>query len=165
MSQVLEQRIAVDAHNCDHTQRDQGHSHNNDTDGSGHGDPHQLRIAHQQDQGTGFHRISGFHHAAQELAGVGVVRRDHIDITVFPFFHDSGLAALPPGDEHDVADRDKCHRRGIVSDLQQVIGVCIAEAGDEIMAIFLDRLPGRENVTVDQVNAVIKVHRYHLPIL
>ena len=67
MSQVLEQRITVDAHDCDHTQWDQGHSHDDDTDGSGHGDPHQLRIADQEDQCTGFHCISGFHHAARSL--------------------------------------------------------------------------------------------------
>lgn len=165
MSQILKQRVSVNAHECKHCQRDQRHSHDNDPNGGRHGDPHQHRIADQEDQGSSFHGVSRFHHAAEQLTGVGVVRRDHIDIAVFPFFHDSGLAALPPGDEHDVPDRDKGFDTGIVTDLQQVVGISFAEAGNEALIVLRDRLPGCEDVTIDQVDPVVMlVHKSHLPI-
>jgi len=87
MPQILEQRISIDAHNREHTQRNQCDGHNDDADGGRHRDPHQFRIAYQNYECYCLNGIPCFHHTAQQLAGVSIVRRNGIHIAVFAFFH------------------------------------------------------------------------------
>ena len=54
MAQVLEQGVTVNAHDSQHSQGEQGHGHDDDFNGAGHREPHQLRVACQDQQETGF---------------------------------------------------------------------------------------------------------------
>ena len=45
MAQILKQRIAVDTHNGQNPQWEQSHGHDDDFDGAGDREPHQLRVA------------------------------------------------------------------------------------------------------------------------
>ena len=88
MPQILEQRISIDAHNREHTQRNQCDGHNDDADGGRHRDPHKFRITDQNDKGYCLNSIPGFHHTTQQFARVSIVCRDGIYIAILFFFHD-----------------------------------------------------------------------------
>lgn len=72
VAQILEQGIAIDTHNGQNSQREQGHGHDDDFDGAGNREPHQLRVACQNQQEPGFHGVPQLQHPAQYLAGIGV---------------------------------------------------------------------------------------------
>ena len=80
MPQVLEQGAAVHPHGGYHPQRQQGNGHHHHPDHAAHGDPQQLRRPHQQQKEHRFHGVPGVDHAAQQLAGIGVVCRDGVDV-------------------------------------------------------------------------------------
>ena len=86
MPQVLEQGVSANSHECDHCQRNQGHGHDNNTNGGGHRNPLDFRVAHHDHKGNRLHGIPGFYHTAQQFAGIGVVCRDGIYVAVFLFF-------------------------------------------------------------------------------
>lgn len=74
-----------------HCQRDQSHSCDNNTDRRCHGNQKQDRISHNDKKEHRFNCISRLQHAAEDLAGVGIVRRDGVNITVFSVFHSKHL--------------------------------------------------------------------------
>ena len=84
--QVLEQGAAVHPHEGHHPQGQQSDGHDHHPDGAGQGDPQQLRHTHQKQQEPGLYRVPGFHHAPQQLAGIGVVGGDGVDVADFFFF-------------------------------------------------------------------------------
>lgn len=87
MSEVSEQGVAVHAHHGDDAKRDQRHHHDHDPHRGGHGNQHELRVAQAEDQNQRLNGVSRLDHAAEELAGVGKVRRDGVYVVEFLFFH------------------------------------------------------------------------------
>lgn len=70
--QVLKQGIAVNAHDRKHSQGEQGHGHDDDFYGAGDREPHQFRVARQNQQEPSLDRVSQFQHTAENLAGISV---------------------------------------------------------------------------------------------
>ena len=93
MAQVLEQRISVNAHDGQHSQREQSYGHNDDFYGACDREPHQLRVTRQNEQKPSFDGISQLQHTAKNLAGIGVVRRDgkHVIVRFFVHVHRPNL--------------------------------------------------------------------------
>lgn len=87
MAQVLKQGIAVNAHDSQHSQREQGHGHDNNFYGAGDREPHQLRVARQNQQEPSFYGISQLQHTTENLARVRVIRRDGEHVVVRFFVH------------------------------------------------------------------------------
>ena len=87
MPQILEQRVSANSHECDHCQRNQGHGHDDNANCGGHRNPFDFRVSNHDHEGNGLNGVPGFHHTAQQLAGIGVVCRDGIHVAVFLFFH------------------------------------------------------------------------------
>lgn len=94
MAKVLKQGIAIDTHHGQHTERKQGHRGYHDPDGAGHGDHEQDGVSCQNQQNHCFHRIPGLQHAAENFAGVRVVRRYGINVVVFFLFQMGHLPIL-----------------------------------------------------------------------
>ena len=65
MAQALEQGIPINAHDCQHTQGQQRHRHDDDLDGARHRQPHELRVACQNEQEPRFNSIAKLQHPAQ----------------------------------------------------------------------------------------------------
>ena len=80
---ILEQRIAAQPHQCEYGQRQQRDCHHRHFCGNGQMQPHQLWISYQCQQNTSLYRVPHLQQAAQQLAGVGVVGRYCVNITVF----------------------------------------------------------------------------------
>lgn len=68
MAEVLKQRIAINTHQCQHTERKQCHCGHHDPDGAGHGNHEQGWVTCQDQENHCFHRIPGLQHAAEDLA-------------------------------------------------------------------------------------------------
>lgn len=68
MAEILEQGIAINTHHGQYAQRKQRYRHDDNTDGSGHRNYHQLRIAHNRQKNNRFYGIPRFQHPAQDLA-------------------------------------------------------------------------------------------------
>ena len=86
---ILKQRVAAQPHQGKDAQRQQRHRHHYHLCGDRQMQPHQLRVAHDQQQSARLHSIAGFQQSAQELAGIRVVGRDGVDIAVFLFLSHS----------------------------------------------------------------------------
>ena len=80
---VLEQRVAAQAHQGKDAQRQQGYGHDHHLSRHWQVEPHQLRVSHQGQQDAGLYRVAGLQHPAHQLAGVSVVGRYRVDIAVF----------------------------------------------------------------------------------
>lgn len=94
MGGVLEQRIAAQPHQGEDAQGQQGDGHDHDLGGDAKMQPHQLRVAHEQQQGARLDGVARLQHPAQQLAGIGVVGRDGIYVAeLLIFCH--GLLLLP----------------------------------------------------------------------
>ena len=83
MGDILEQRVAAQAHQSKDTQWQQGYGHDNHLRRHRKVEPHQLRVAHQNEQDACLHSVAHLQHPAQQLAGVGIVRRDSVNVAVF----------------------------------------------------------------------------------
>ena len=80
VAEILEQRVAVDAHHRKHPQREQRYRHDNNADGSGHRDHHQLRISQKRQKNNRFYGISRFQHPAKDLTRVRIIGRYGINV-------------------------------------------------------------------------------------
>ena len=83
---VLQQRVAAQAHKGKHAQRQQGYGHNYHLGCHRQVEPHQLRIADYDQQQAGLYRVTGLQHPAQQLARVGIVGWYRVNVAVFSFF-------------------------------------------------------------------------------
>lgn len=93
MGSVLEQRVAAQTHQGENAQGQQGDGHDYHLGGNAQMQPHQLRVAHKQQQDARLDGVACLQHPAQQLAGVGVVGRDGIYVAVFLFLR-HGLLLL-----------------------------------------------------------------------
>lgn len=91
MGGVLEQRVAPQPHQGEDAQGQQGDGHDHDLGGDAQVQPHQLRVAHEQQQGSCLNCVARLQHPAQQLSGIGVVGRDGVYVAVFLFFGHSRL--------------------------------------------------------------------------
>ncbi len=158
MPQILEQGISIDSHDGNNAQRKQSHRHYNDLNGSRQRQPHQFRITYQAYQSNCLDGISGFHHAAEEFTGVGVVGRDRVDITVFFFFHNGLLRTLfrNPGDVENVIHGNEVLRHILLTDLKNAFGQRFVESVDQICTVFIfPAFTHIQDFTVHEVDAVI----------
>ena len=87
MSKVLDQRVSINAHYSNHSQRNKGDRHDNDADRSRHWNPHQFRITHQNYKKNSLNSITGFYHTTEEFSRIGVVSRNGVHIAEFLLFH------------------------------------------------------------------------------
>ena len=94
MGDILEQRVAAQPHQGKDTQRQQGYGHDDHFRRHRQVDPHQLRVAHQNKQDTCLHSIAHLQHPAQQLARIGVVRRDGVNVAVLSIISHKQLLVL-----------------------------------------------------------------------
>lgn len=83
MSYILEQGISINSHHGQHTKRKQRYRCNHNANRAGHRNHKQNRISHQDQEDNCLHCISRLQHAAEDLAGVGIVRRNGVNIIEF----------------------------------------------------------------------------------
>lgn len=62
---VLQQRIATNAHEREHAQRQQCHNHDDHFGSCGKMHPHQFRVTDQHQQDAGLYRVARLQHTAQ----------------------------------------------------------------------------------------------------
>ena len=96
MPDILKQGAAVHTHHRDDRQGQQRYRHHHDPDGSGHGNQHQLGITDRQKKDYGLYGIAGIDHSAQQLARIGVVGRNGVNVAVFFFVHKNHLPISIP---------------------------------------------------------------------
>ena len=65
---VLQQRVAAQAHQGKHPQRQQGYGHNYHLGCHRQGEPHQFGITDHDQQQAGLYRVAGLQHPAKQLA-------------------------------------------------------------------------------------------------
>ena len=95
MGRVLEQRVATQSHEGKDGQRQQGNSQDYHLGRHRQVEPHQLRVADQNEQDAGLHCVAGLQHPAQQLPGVGVVGGYGIDVAVLSVLTHDWLLVLP----------------------------------------------------------------------
>lgn len=80
---ILKQGITSQAHQGEHTQRQQCNGHDYHLSRRRQVEPHQFRIANQGQKDASLYGIASFQHPAQQLSGISVVGWYGVDIAVF----------------------------------------------------------------------------------
>lgn len=162
MPQILEQGISVDSHNRNHRQWDQRYSHNDDPNGRGHGDPLEFGIPDQNHQSHCLNGIAGFHHAPQQLAGVGVVGRDDIYIIEFLFFHGfSPPSFLECGNVQDILHGNVSLGTVSHSTFQNRVRFRLLKSFQEGLCIVLSTFRHMDHLAIDEMDSIVcHVHFY-----
>lgn len=83
MSRILEKGISINTHHGQNSQRKQCYSCNHNADCARHRYYKQDRVSNQNQQDNRFYCISWLQHAAEDLAGVGIVRRNGVNVIEF----------------------------------------------------------------------------------